>query len=125
MTDRTYMRLPINADEGFPQAFRLSFNGRVYQFSLYINVSEEAAASLPGPVWDLPQPGAFMVLRIARESPGTPEVFFRRKLVPDVEYEAAELALVFRTMQVARQNLNGVGAFGSQVVGGIAARWAS
>jgi len=31
MTTRSYLQLPINADEGFPQAFRLSFLGNTYQ----------------------------------------------------------------------------------------------
>jgi hypothetical protein len=45
--------------------------------------------------------------------------------VPDLEYEADDLMLVFTRMTVHPLNLNGSGAFGSTVVGGVAARWAS
>ncbi len=125
MAERTYRKLPINADEGFPQSFRLRFNDRMYQILLYANVSEEVAGGQEDVVYDLPTPGAFLVMRVARESGEGPAVIFQRKLVSDLEYEAAELAFVFREMRVAKRNLNGVGAFGSRVIGGIAARWAS
>jgi hypothetical protein len=123
MSTRTYLSLPINADEGFPQAFRLDFGGQVYQILLYANVAEQIAARAE--VFTLPQDGAFLVMRVLRESQDGVTTIFQRKLVPELEYEAAELAFVFHTMQVARQNLNGQGAFGSIVRGGIAARWAS
>jgi hypothetical protein len=126
MSMRTYLSLPINADEGFPQAFRLSFGGQVYQILLYANVAEHIAAqAAPDEVFSLPQDGAFLVMRALRESPDGLTAIFQRKLVPELEYEAAELAFIFHTMQVAKKNLNGQGAFGSVVRGGIAARWAS
>lgn len=123
MSTRTYLSLPINADEGFPQSFRLGFGGQVYQILLYANVAEQVAAQAE--VLTLPRDGAFLVMRVLRESPDGLTAIFQRKLVPELEYEAAELAFVFHTMQVAKQNLNGQGAFGSIVRGGIAARWAS
>lgn len=122
MTDRTYLALPINADEGFPQSFRLAFNSQVYQFLLYVNVLEEVAAGPANTVFDLPAPGAFMVLRVSRETAGTPATIFQRKLAPNLQYQAAELALLFTTLRVAKQNLNGAGSFSSQVAGGIATR---
>ncbi|SRR6266487_1868673 len=128
MTARTYFQLPVNADEGFPQSFRLSFNGTVYQVLLYVNVLEDAAAQPDeNDVYTLPDPrgGAFMVMRVAREDISGPAVIFQRKLVLNLEYEAAEVAFVFRQMRVAKRNLNGIGSFGSQVIGGIATRWAS
>lgn len=124
MTQRTYLQLPINADEGFPQSFRLSFNGTVYRVLLYVNVSEDAATVPDDYIYTLPMEGAFMVMQVAREDSTGPVVIFQRKLVPNLEYEAAEVALVFRQMQVAKRNLNGIGSFGSQVIGGIATRWA-
>jgi hypothetical protein len=41
MRTRNYASLPINPDEGFPQAFRLVFLNSTYQLLLYINLSEE------------------------------------------------------------------------------------
>jgi hypothetical protein len=42
VTTRSYATLPINPDEGFPQAFRLAFLDSTYQLRLYINIAEEA-----------------------------------------------------------------------------------
>jgi hypothetical protein len=126
MTQRTYLQLPINADEGFPQSFRLSFNGTVYQVLLYVNVLEDGPATPDADgFYSLPTSGAFMVMRVLREDTEGTVTIFLRKLVSNLEYEAAELAFVFRQMQVARSNLNGIGSFGSQVIGGIATRWVS
>ena len=128
MTQRTYLQLPINADEGFPQAFRLDFNGVIYQILLYVNILEDAAA-LPDAngIYTLPDPhgGAFMVMRVVQEDVTGNRIIFQRKLVPNLEYEAAAVAFLFKKMQVAQLNLNSIGSFGSQVIGGIAARWAS
>ncbi|MFG1997554.1 hypothetical protein ACGFNU_00210 [Spirillospora sp. NPDC048911] len=127
-TARSFRRLPIDADEGFPQAFRLAFAGREYQFRLYANVAEEivrAARDKPQeqrkPL-DLPADKAFLVLAVDREEPGGPVPILRRKLVPGVEYLAAELALTFRTLRLDLRNLNAAGAFGSEVAGGVAPR---
>jgi len=59
---------------------------------------------------------------VDREEPAGLTTILRRKLVPGVEYHAAELALTFPTMRVDRRNLNGAGSFGSVVVGGVALR---
>ena len=121
MPSRSYLTLPINADEGFPQAFRLNFNGQSYQILLYVNI---AAALLQDAdaLFQLPMPGAFLVLRVLREAANGVTVIFQRKIIPYLEYEAAELVLTFSDIRIARRNLNGTGAFGSQVLGGIAAR---
>jgi hypothetical protein len=122
MATLDFFQLPINADEGLPQAFRLAVGDRLYQFRLYANVAEELLNAAPtGPI-DLPIPGAFLVLRVDRESPTGLVTLLQRKLVLDHEYEAAELALTFRTMRLDPRNLNGFGAFGSQIVGGVARR---
>lgn len=122
MTAPGFLALPVNADEGFPQAFRLSLAGRTYQFRLYANVAEELLDADPTGQLDLPVRGAFLVLSVDREEPGGLVTILRRKLVPGVEYHAAELALTFPTTRLDPRNLNGVGAFGSQVVGGVALR---
>ena len=124
MTQRTYFQLPIDADEGFPQSFRLNFNGRTYQVVLYVNILEDTPVPTDE-IYTLPEKGAFMVMRVLQEDIAGARVIFQRKLVPNLEYEADEVAFVFRQMRVAKSNLNGVGSFRSQVIGGIAARWDS
>jgi hypothetical protein len=119
---RTFLALPINSDEGFPQAFRVGFRDRTYGVLLYVNVLEADTEVAEDHVYELPTPGAFMVMRVTRETGDGPRVILQRKLVPNLEYEAAEVAFVFRQMRVARRNLNGIGAHGSQVTGGIAER---
>jgi hypothetical protein len=119
---REYFRLPINADEGFPQAFRLAWSGRDYQFRLYASVAEEVVAGTPAGPIDLPVRGAFLVLSVEREEPGGLVPILRRKLVPGVEYKAAELALTFRVLRFDMRNLNAAGSFGSVVIGGVADR---
>jgi hypothetical protein len=122
VAQRTYLQLPINADEGFPQAFRLSFLGNLYRVSLYVNALEGKLLRPDDYTFRLPEPDAFMVMTITREGSAGSTFLFRRKLVLNLEYEAAELAFVFRRMVVAKRNLNGIGAFGSEVIGGVTAR---
>jgi hypothetical protein len=125
MTARTYYQLPINADEGFPQSFQLNFNNQSYQILLYVNVLEKEAPYPEGHVFELPEVNAFLVMQVARVSSTGTQIIFKRKLVLDLEYTAGEVAFLFRIMRVAMKNINGVGSFGSQIVGGIAARWDS
>ena len=124
---RTYQSLPIVADEGFPQSFRLALGSRIYRLTLYVNVTERLLDATPEDgVLELPQEDAFMVLRVARESDtAEPETILQRKLVPNLDYEAEDVALRFTEMRVARRNVNGVGPHGSSVKGGVAPRWAS
>lgn len=120
---RTYTLLPIDGNLGFPQAFLMLFAGRAYRFRLYVN----APASLledRSLVLDLPAQEASLVVQVEVESPdGTRQPIFLRKVLPEFEYETDAIALIFPQQRVAVQNLNGQGAFGSQVAGGIGARW--
>jgi hypothetical protein len=118
----SFFALPIQEDEGFPQAFRLSVGNRSYQFRFYANVAEELLDAAPSGLLDLPAARAFLVLSVDREETAGVTTILRRKLVPGVEYHAAELALTFPTMRIDPRNLNGVGSFGSQVAGGVALR---
>ena len=126
-TSPAFRALPIVADEGFPQSFRLSLERQIYRITLYVNVSESLLERTPlDAILDLPLEDAFMVVRVARESgAATPETIFQRKVVQGVDYGAAELALRFSELRVARRNINGPGPHGSSVKGGVAARWAS
>jgi hypothetical protein len=127
---RAYRPLPIRADEGFPQSFRLQLGNQVYQLVLYVNAAEELLEGTPvEAVLDLPRPAgdAYLVLRVEREATAgaEPAVLLVRKLVPGLDYEAGQLAFTFTEMRVAVRNLNGAGAYGSSVKGGVALRWAS
>ena len=128
MTD--FLRLPVNPDEGFPQAFRLSLGGRTYQFALHVNVAEEVLpepGEVAGQILELGDPevdrsGAFLVVAVSREDAGGAVPLLRRKVVPGLEYLTGDLVLTFRSLRVALKNLNGVGAFGSEIVAGVALR---
>jgi hypothetical protein len=119
----SYLALPADPDEGFPQAFRMTVGNGSYTVTLQVTVTDEQLLRTGEPLV-LPQPGAFMVMAVARDGPGQAEPIFRRKLVPGREYGAAELAFVVKEITVDPRNLNAAGAFGSQVVAGVAARWA-
>ncbi|MCB0128934.1 MAG: hypothetical protein KDE58_42000, partial [Caldilineaceae bacterium] len=73
-------------------------------------------------LYHLPAPDAYLVMTVQREEPTGNVVILRRKLVCNLEIEAAELAFLFRTITVAKRNLNGIGSYGSTIIGGIAAR---
>lgn len=120
---RAYLRLPAVADDGFPQAFRMTVGRGSYVVGLSVAVLDDELPAVGLPL-RLPRPGAFMVMVVTREGPGPAEVIFRRKLVLDLEYGAAELAFVARELVVDPRNLNAAGAFGSRVSVGVAARWA-
>lgn len=121
---KSFTPLPINVAQGFPQSFPLLFDGGTYHFKLYVNVAAHLLDDRPQFI-DVPAEEAFLVLSIERElTDATRELIFLRKIVPDLEYEAENISLLFRELRIARDNLNGAGAHGSQVVGGIARRWA-
>ncbi|MFC8509914.1 hypothetical protein ACFU3J_09875 [Streptomyces sp. NPDC057411] len=112
--------LPVDADEGFPQSFRLRFGERVYRIELYVNATEDAVAE--GGVLDLLGGGPFLVVAVAREEPGGLVPLLRRKAVRDLPCPAGELRLVFREALVDVRNLNGTGSYGSRVLAGVSAR---
>jgi len=122
---RSYTLLPIDATKGFPQGFSFVFDSVTYFFSLYVDIDAALLTDQSVDLFQLPSKAAFLVGRVDRENPdSTRSTIFLRKLVPELEYEAEDIALFFPQQTVARQNLNGQGEFGSVVMGGIAPRWA-
>lgn len=121
---RQFTSLQIDGAKGFPQSFPLLFGGQNYHFRMYVNIAahllDDTTVFL-----ELPSTDAFLVVQVEREvAAGTRETIFLRKVVPELEYEAENITLIFPRQLVARNNLNGRGNFGSQVIGGIAPRWA-
>ncbi|MGW6058051.1 hypothetical protein [Streptomyces sp. NPDC055189] len=119
-----YLRLPIDADDGFPQSFRLALAERVYRFDAYVTVVDDSLLDSPVPL-ELPRDGAFLVIALEPVDGRGPVPMFRRKVVTGLEYEVADLAMVFTSIRVHPLNLNGAGTHGSRIVGGVTARWAS
>ena len=116
---RTYDPLPIDNSAGFPQRFPFLLNGVSYQFLLYVDVPESALGSIDE-LMVLPDAQRFLVVRVdVFGADGTAQTVLLRKVVPSLEYRAGGLGLVFPTQLVARRNLNGVGNFGSNVIGGV------
>jgi hypothetical protein len=125
MSEPRFRRLPVDPDEGFPQSFRLTVDGRGYVFGFQVNLAEEAVpvvrpADRLGTVLNLPGDGAFLVMTVVREDTAGGVTLLRRKVVPGIVYRAGELLLVVRTTRIALGNLHGVGRFGSELVAGVA-----
>ena len=117
---RIYDPLPIDNAAGFPQTFPFLLNGVRYLFGLYANVPEAALGSIDQ-LMVLPDARRFLVVRVDVLGPdGAQQTVFLRKVVPSLEYRAGALALTFPTQIVARRNLNNVGNFGSNIIGGVA-----
>lgn len=123
LSSREFIPLPIDNTRGFPQSFPLVFNGTTYHFWLYVNVAAERLADTTDPL-SLPGRDAHMVVRVQVElEDGTRSTIFMRKIIPGLEYETESIVLSFDKCEVYARNLGGVGDFGSNVKGGIAARW--
>jgi hypothetical protein len=121
-----YLALPIDADEGFPQSFRVAIAPYTYTVSLYVNLLDEGGREDDATVYDLARdPRAFMVMVIGRDGAPEPEEIFRRRLVIDHPYTAGELGFLFKELRVDRRNIGAPGAFGSSVIGGVATSWDS
>ena len=121
--DASFTPLPINLEQGFPQSFPLLFDGRTYHFTLYANVAAHLLDARPEFI-NVPNEEAFLVCRVEHElTDTTRETIFLRKVVPHLQYEAENIKLLFSEHRVARDNLNGQGEHGTQLVGGIGRRW--
>jgi hypothetical protein len=125
MSELQFLRLPVNPDEGFPQSFRLAFEGRSYVFGFQVNIAEEVLPDANTPeglnaAVSLPNDGAFLVMTVVRDSLAGRVTLLRRKVIPGMVYRAGELALVVRTIRIALGNLHGFGRYGSELVAGVA-----
>ena len=119
---RVYDPLPIDNAAGFPQSFPFLLGRVSYQFTVYADVPQAALGPIDE-LMTLPDAARFLVVRAdVLAADGSRRTIFLRKVVPSLEYLAGALALTFPTQIVARRNLNNAGTYGSNVVGGVAAR---
>ncbi|MEW1913745.1 hypothetical protein AB0442_35860 [Kitasatospora sp. NPDC085895] len=132
--DLVFNRLPVEPDEGLPQAFGCLIGSTAYDFGLYVELAPpdtdppEALYDLaaPAPSARPAAPPGYLVLRVVRHGADGPRTVFLRKLVvePQHVHTAGQLAIRLVTARVARGNLNGRGHYGSEIVIGVAQRWA-
>jgi hypothetical protein len=129
-----FFQLPVVADQGLPQVFSSTVGATSYDFGVYANITV-GDSDLPETRYDLAPPSGlatpadppgYLVLRIVRQDTDGPQVIFLRKLVPEpgLIHYGAELAIKVTTAILARGNLNGAGSYGSQILIGVAQRWA-
>ncbi|GKQ37930.1 hypothetical protein [Streptomyces sp. A012304] len=133
MTTLDFRLLPVEPDEGLPQAFRCPIGGTSYEFGLYANL-HAGPDDPPQTLYDLAcparteqptSPPGYLVLRVVGPGPHGPRVVFLRKLVAEAAlvHHADRLAIRLLEAKVARGNLNGRGHYGSRIVIGVAPRW--
>ncbi len=127
MSAPSFRRLPVEADEGFPQSFRLAIGGHSYVFGLQVDIAEEMLPPREAPdglatLITLPGDGAYLVMTVVGDDVAGGAALLRRKVVPGLVYRAGELAVVVRRIRIALGNLHGVGSYGSEVVAGVALR---
>lgn len=129
-----FLQLPIDPDQGLPQAFASTVGTTRYEFGVYASL-DVPDTDPPETLYDLASPGhsqhpatppGHLVLRVVRPGPAGPAVILLRKLVPEpgLVHYAAELAVTVTRAVIARGNLNAPGRFGSRIVIGVARRWA-
>lgn len=127
----TYLTMPVDADEGFPQSFLVAIGAGTYRLELYVDVPE---AELPGwpadpqlPIDVGDDPGGsgargLLVGSVIRQDPGGDTVLLRRRLLPGIVYTLQDLRLYVDEATVALGNLNAAGPFGSRLTIKVAPR---
>lgn len=122
-------RLPVDADEGFPQSFLVALEELTYRVELYVNVPEhllplrpaprdviDVVGGIPSATGDLHDATGLLVAAIARQqADGVLVPLLRRRLLPGLVHTASELVLAVDDVRIAAGNLNGAGRFGSVV----------
>jgi hypothetical protein len=134
MLDLLFNLLPLDVDEGLPQRFAVNIGDRSYDVTVYANVAAPFRDP-PETIYELKSspkqgrtpvaPFGYLVLRVDRQAPDPRTILLRKVVVdPDLVHEAHELAFVVKRARIARGNLNGRGHYGSDIVIGVARRWA-
>ncbi len=129
-----FFQLPVAADQGLPQVFSCTMGATNYDFGVYANITV-GESDPPETRYDLTPPSGlakpadppgYLVLRIVRQGTDGPRVIFLRKVVPEpgLIHYGSELAIKVTAAILARGNLNGAGSYGSQILIGVAQRWA-
>jgi hypothetical protein len=129
-----FVQLPVMPDQGLPQAFTCQVASRSYDFGVYASLDFDESDP-PETIYDLAvsvpsttpsAPPGFLVLRVVGQAAAGSQVILLRKLVPEpgLVHFGGELAFKLLQARVARGNLNGSGHYGTQIVIGVAARWA-
>jgi len=129
-----FAQLPVAPDDGLPQAFSCQVGAGSYDFGLYASVNFDEADP-PETIYDLAtappaakpvSPPGYLVLRVVSRAAAGAQVIFVRKLVPEpgLVHYGGDLAITMFQARVARGNLNGAGHYGTQIVIGVAPRWA-
>lgn len=132
MSALRFLQLPVEPDDGLPQAFSCFVGPISYDFGLYANL--DSADAPPSTLYDLGSPDAvkrpvrprgYLVRRVVGPGPAGPRIVFLRKLVaePNLVHYAGPLAIKLVEARVACGNLNGRGHFGTRIVIGVAQRW--
>src|SRR5581483_6579494 len=104
--------------------FPYRFNNQQYRIRMYVDIDSDLLTK-DATTFTLPKSNAFLVVQVDREDPnGARTTIFLRKVVPGLEYETDSIVLTFPKQILAKASINQRGDFGSDIEGGIAARWA-
>jgi hypothetical protein len=119
--DRTFDPLPIDNGSGLPQSFGYVRDGVRYLIALYASIPEDALGAMDE-IMALPDnKDRYLIVRVdAFATDGASTTVFLRKVVPSLVYRAGGLVLRFPMQTLARGNLNGIGNFGTNIVGEVA-----
>jgi hypothetical protein len=133
VSELEFFRLPVDPDDGLPQALSCDVGPASYDFGLYATLAPPEDdppdtvydLAWPSPTGTVPVPLGHLVLRVATADEEGAHVLLLRKLVPDpgLVHYAGPLAITLVEARVARGNLNGSGRFGSRITIGVAQRW--
>jgi hypothetical protein len=127
----SFVPLPVNADEGFPQSFLFALGSDTYRAEFYVNVAE---TNLPGRPVDprttvdvvgdraaIASKG-MLIGAITRQDRTGDVPLLRRRLEPGLLYTLPDLLILLDDAQIAIGNLNGVGSYGSVLTARVARR---
>lgn len=118
----SYLALPVNADEGFPQSFLVALGSNTYRTDLYVNVADHLLPRWPanprtlvdvvGDQPELPVKGTLVCAVFRRGGDGDVPLM-RRRLLPGIVHTLGDVSLVVVEARIALGNLNAASPFGS------------